>query len=328
MSGLGLGASDEPPPAQSITIASSGSVSELEKATEYWGQQAAKKPRDGAASLNYAKNLKAMGRKKEALAVLAHSHIYNAQNKEHLSEYGRLALELGQVSTAQQLLERADDPVKPDWRVISARGTVLARQERFKEAIPFFERARQLAPDQPSVLSNLAMAYAMDGEAQKAEQLLRQAAQMGPGDSRVRQNLSLVLGLQGKYDEAKQVVSADPSAEAAQANLDYLRTAIAPEAKTQPEREEGVATPKALAKADVLKAPLEPVARTNMAASPKTPARAQPRVEPNRVMAAAERPDARRPRSGNTLPSDTFVNTSDPDAIIAAALQAEAAKSR
>jgi Flp pilus assembly protein TadD len=179
MASLGLGQAAEIPEPQSVA---SGSASELEKATEYWGKQAAKDPKDGNAALNYAKNLKAVGRKKEALAVLQHAHLYNAQNREHLSEYGRLALELGQISTAQRLLEHADDPAKPDWRVISARGTVLARQGLYKDAIPFFERARQLAPEQASVLNNLAMAYAMDGEAQRAETLLRQAAESNDSD--------------------------------------------------------------------------------------------------------------------------------------------------
>ena len=187
--------------------------SELEKATEYWSKQYAKSPADGAAALSYAKNLKAMGRKKEALAILQQTHPQNSQNREHLSEYGRLALDLGQVSTAKSLLERADDPAKPDWRVISARGTVLAKEGQYKEAIAYFERARALAPGQASVLNNLAMAHAMDGEAAKAETLLRQATDAEGSNARVRQNLALVLGAQGKHGEAKTVAGTDLSNE-------------------------------------------------------------------------------------------------------------------
>lgn len=197
---IGLGGSDTP--AEAVAQASRPG-NELEKATDYWSKENAKNPRDAKAALNYARNLKALGRKQEALGVLQGTYMFASENREFLSEYGRLALDLGQVSTAGKLLERADDPGKPDWRVLSARGTVLAKQNDFKGAVAFFERARELAPAQASVLNNLAMAYTMDGQAERAEQLLRQASASGQDDPRVRQNLALVLGLQGKHQEAK-----------------------------------------------------------------------------------------------------------------------------
>jgi Flp pilus assembly protein TadD len=108
---------------------------------------------------------------------------------------------------AQQLLERADDPSKPDWRVLSARGVALAQQGQYKAASPFLERARTLAPSQASVANNLALVYTMDGQAAQAEPMLRQASTNG-ADPRVRQNLGLVLRLQGKADEATRVAMA------------------------------------------------------------------------------------------------------------------------
>ena len=202
---MGLGnplASNEPPKTE--LAPGQRPANELEKATAFWAKEHGKNPRDAKAALNYARNLKALGRKNEAFAVLQSAYLFASDNKEFLSEYGRLALEAGQVATAGKILERADDPAKPDWRVISARGTVLAKQGDFKAAITFFERARELAPTQTSVMNNLAMAYTMDGQAAKAEQLLRQASVAGAEDPRVRQNLALVLGLQGKHEEAKQ----------------------------------------------------------------------------------------------------------------------------
>lgn len=189
---------------------------ELEKATEYWGKEHEKSPRDLKTALNYAKNLKALGRKGEALQVLQQAAVYHGQNRELASEYGRLALDLGQTNVAQQVLTAAEDPSSPDWKVISARGTVLAKQGKYSEAIPLYERALQLSKDEPSVLNNLAMAYTMSGEPQKAEQILRQAAaNNGPHSARIRQNLALVLGVQGRHDEAKQIVDQDGNPDAA-----------------------------------------------------------------------------------------------------------------
>ena len=95
-------------------------------------------------------------------------------------------------------------PAKPDWRIISARGTVLAKQGKYAEAIPFYERALSARPRS-----------ALAAEQPRAG--LRHERRAGTGRSRccarprpptatrrkIRQNLALVLGLQGKYDEAK-----------------------------------------------------------------------------------------------------------------------------
>jgi len=172
--------------------------SELDRAIAYWGEQYSKNPGDKTAALSYALNLKAAGQKKTALQVLQQASQYHGNDREIASEYGRLALEFGQVGLAQKLLAIAYDPANPDWRVISAQGTVLAKQGDYQGAIPYYERALQLAPDQPSVINNLAMALTADGRAHEAEPLLRKAAAHPDADPRVRQNLALVLDLQGK----------------------------------------------------------------------------------------------------------------------------------
>lgn len=199
--------------------------SELDKAVTHWGNEFEKNPRDVKAALAYAKNLKAANRKSEALAVMQQASIFHGNNREVASEYGRLALEAGQVSLAQKLLAMADDPTKPDWRVISARGTALAKQGAYAEAIPFFERAAAIAPSQASVQNNLAMAYAANGEPAKAETLLRKVADNGT-DPVVRQNLALVMSLQGKYDEARTIAALDLPADAARANVELVRSIV------------------------------------------------------------------------------------------------------
>lgn len=209
---------------------------DLQKATSYWGQEYSKNPQDLQKGLNYARNLKALGDKKRAAAVLQQISMFHSMNRELNSELGRLAVELDQLALAKKMLEAADDPSKPDWRVISARGTVMAKEGNSSEAIGYFERALALAPNQPSVMNNLALAYAMNGQADKAEGLLRTANVTGPEANKVRQNLALVLGLQGKYDEATQVGSEIAGQSTASANTDLLKRIVKlePKAMTQP----------------------------------------------------------------------------------------------
>lgn len=205
--------------------------SDLQKATEYWGKRYAENPAELEPALNYARNLRALGEKQQALNILQQASMLHATDRQLNSEYGRLALELDQVSIADRLLAAADDPAKPDWRVVSARGTVLSKQQRYAEAIRYYERASQLSANQPSVMNNLALAYAMNGEPARAEEVLRRIPADGPANVKVRQNLALVLGLQGKYDEATKVGAEVASKETAKSNTNVIKQMVRLDAK-------------------------------------------------------------------------------------------------
>jgi Flp pilus assembly protein TadD len=255
--------------------------SELQKATEWWGKKYAENPRDLDAALSYARNLKAMGEKRRALSVLQQASILHGEDKRLAGEYGRLALEFDQVGLASRLLAAADDPTRPDWRVISARGTVLAKQGKYGDAIPYFERALSLSHDQPSVLSNLALAHAMNGEPAKAEGLLRQAAASDGTSQKIRQNLALVLGLQGKYDEAKLLASQDIAPQVATENAEYLRRVVQLEPKRIP-------APQPATQIATARQQYEATAPTETAALPSRPAHAAPAKQRHAVKPAAK----------------------------------------
>lgn len=239
---------------------------ELRKATEYWGKEYKAKPENKTAALSYARNLKAMKDKRMALNVLQDAATYHSKDPELMGELGRLALEFDQLALAQRALDIADVPEKPDWKVISARGTVLAKQGQHKAAIPYFERALALAPNQPSVLNNLAMANAMSGDAAKAEEILRAAAAKGDAPAKVNQNLALVLGLQGKYEESKIAGSAGGSSQVAAENTDYLRRMVRLDPKVSP-----VPAAPATAPSTLATAPLPWAAKTPATATATAP---------------------------------------------------------
>lgn len=257
------------------TASSSQPKTELQKAAEYWGEQYQKTPNDAQAAINYARNLKALGAKQQAMTVLQAAHTANPTHKTLNSELGRLALEQDQVAAAQKLLEQADDPVNADWKTISARGTVLAKQGKYREAIHYFDRARHMAPEQSSVLNNLALAHAMDGRADKAETMLRDALAKTPDDERIAQNLSLVLSLQGKHDESKAVLAKAVPSGQAQDDTAYLKQMV----RTEPVKSQ--AAPVAAT------APITAPAKT-AAVSGKAPiSTASVRPAPGKSMAAA-----------------------------------------
>ena len=121
---------------------------------------------------------------------------------------------------------RADEnapPFEPCIRERLAFDILDDQLDRPQEARVYYQKALQIVPDEPSVLSNIGMSYLLTNELPQAEQYLKQAVSTRKADSRVRQNLALVVGLQGRFDEAERIASAEMSPSDAKANVEYLR---------------------------------------------------------------------------------------------------------
>ena len=191
-----------------------------------WSAAYAKSPQDPKMVLGYAAALKAIGSRDRALEVLTAGYRAKQDNGEISAELGRLALDMGRLDIATQTLKVAETQGVKDWKTLSAQGTLRAKQGKHAEAQQYFLAALQEQPDAVSVINNLALSYALDGKANKSEELLRKAVASGHDDKRVRQNLALVLGLQGKFDEARQVASVDMTAQETKANMSYLRNML------------------------------------------------------------------------------------------------------
>ncbi len=196
-------------------------------ATTHWAGKHQKNPQDPTAALSYARNLKALGSREKALDVLARTYQLNPGHTELASEYGRMALSLGKVQLAEQLLNEASkDKRREDWKLLSALGTVNAKRGDHKKAQSYYLAALRKKPGATSVYNNLALSYALDGRAGDAETLLKKAISKGHNTPRVRQNLALVLGLQTKFGEATQMARADLSSDKAASDADYLKNMV------------------------------------------------------------------------------------------------------
>ena len=140
-----------------------------------------------------------------------------------LAAWGRALADNGNSQQAFDVLSRAHTPDNPDWRILSVQGTALDQLGRHEEARAYYASALKIAPDEPSVLSNLGLSYMLSRDLPKAEQTLRQAYASPRADARVRQNLGLVVGLQGRFAEAETIVKADLPPDEAAANVAYLK---------------------------------------------------------------------------------------------------------
>ncbi len=176
-----------------------------------------------SAALATARALKAGGDKAKALAELEKARQRLPQDRDLARETGLLALELGQLDTARTALAAAHDPVRPDWRTLSALGTVHASAGHQPEAQVHFAKALALKPDHQPTLNNLALSQALAGDLRKAEATLRTAAK-GSDARQVKENLALVLALAGKFDEAEKAAAGVWSKAQVASNLAYLRS--------------------------------------------------------------------------------------------------------
>ena len=184
-------------------------------------------PRDADNAIRYAQALRATDQRAQAAAVLETAALHNPDNRALLGAYGRALADVGSFKQALEVLERAHSPDQPDWRVLSVQGAVLDQMGRHEEAQRYYASALKIIPDEPSVLSNLGLSYALSKDLKRAETTLRRAAETGRGDKRVRQNLALVVGLQGRFQEAETIARADLPPDEAAANASYLRQMMA-----------------------------------------------------------------------------------------------------
>src|SRR6266480_2060625 len=197
------------------------------RSADAWGERYRANPRDPEAAINYAQALRGNGQRAQAVAVLEQASLHNPKHMGVLGAYGRALADVGNYKQALEVLNRAHAPDQPDWRVLSVQGAVLDQMGRHEEAQRYYATALRIVPDEPSVLSNLGLSYALSKDLVRAEATLRRAAAQSGNDKRVRQNLALVVGLQGRFKEAESIVIADMPPDEAAANVATLRRMLA-----------------------------------------------------------------------------------------------------
>src|SRR5262249_55854856 len=141
----------------------------------------------------------------QAVAVLQKTANYHPHDREGLAPFGKAPAAGGGFGRALDIVQRAQTPGQPDLRPPSPPAAIPDQTGEHDEARKLYRQALGLAPNEPSVMSNLGMSYLMTGELKQAETILRQAVALPNADSRVRQNLALAVGLSGRFQEAEKI---------------------------------------------------------------------------------------------------------------------------
>lgn len=198
----------------------------LRQFAEEWGRRYDANPKDRTTALTYAKALHALDQNAQAVAVLQGLAIQYPEDMKVLGAYGKALADSGQLKQAAEVLQKAHTPERPDWSVLSTQGSIADQVGDHEAARGYYETALKIRPNEPSVLSNLGLSYALARNLPRAEETLRLAASQPAADMRVRQNLALVLALQGKFGEAEEWSRRDLSPMDAAQNVASIRQMI------------------------------------------------------------------------------------------------------
>lgn len=195
-----------------------------------WRQQADQlaaryraEPNNTNAAIAYARALRASGQRAQAVAVLQQASMRNSKDLAVLGAYGRALADAGRLQEAHTVLGKAHTPDQPDWRILNAQGAVLDQMGKHGEAQSYYETALRMAPNEPAVLSNLGLSYALSKDLDRAESTLRRAAADPRAEPKVKQNLGVVLALRSKFGEAERVTTGVLSPDEARSNVAYFR---------------------------------------------------------------------------------------------------------
>jgi Flp pilus assembly protein TadD len=210
-----------------LTSKSDTAETDPRRAAEIYGERYRANPKDAEAALRYGTALRSNGQRAQAAAVLEQASLAHPGNKQLLAAYGRALADNGNFQQAFDVLSRAHSPDNPDWRILSVQGASLDQMGKHAEARGYYASALRIAPDEPSVLSNLGLSYVLSRDLPRAEETLRKAQATGRADARVRQNLALAIGLQGRFAEAESIARADLPPDEAAANVAYLKQMLA-----------------------------------------------------------------------------------------------------
>lgn len=189
----------------------------------FWTEQAELNPMDPVAGVKAAQAMRELGRYQEAADMAERVLLVQPANVEAMLEVGRGHIARGQAFYGVGALEKARDANPRDWRAWSLLGTAYEQVRRSQDAQAAWAQALALSPDNPDVLTNMAISAMTRGDTAAAEPLLRRAAAQPGASLKVRLNLAMALGLNGKMDEAEQMMRRDLPPDAADRNLAWLR---------------------------------------------------------------------------------------------------------
>jgi len=179
---------------------------ELMAQAAFWANEHSLNPADLESSIKLAASVRKMGNAAKAVEITQQARALHPRDPYLLAELSAALISAEQPLAAIDILDEGLALAPQYARLWSLKGAALDQQEHYEAARKHYARAMQITPNDPNILANVGLSFALAGDAPKAEQWLRRAASIPGAGAGVRQNLALVLQLQGKTEEAARLL--------------------------------------------------------------------------------------------------------------------------
>lgn len=164
----------------------------------FWSKEYQLNPADLEAAVKLASAVRKMGNASKAAEITQTTRSMYPDDPYLIAEHAAALIALEKGQDALRPLDNALHSAPGYARLWSLKGAALDQIGKYDQARLHYNRALQITPNDPNILANMGLSYALAGDPASAEQWLRRASNHQDAGDGIRQNLNLVLQLQGK----------------------------------------------------------------------------------------------------------------------------------
>lgn len=180
---------------------------ELFAQAAFWSNEYDINPGDLESAIKLASAVRKLGNPGRAVEITRTTRALYPKDPYLIAEYAAALIASERSQEALPILDQGLKTTPSYGRLWSLKGAALDQHERYAEARQHYDRALRITPNDPNVMANLGLSFALSGDANTAEKWLRRASSLPNASDSVKQNLILVLQLQGKQAEAQKLQS-------------------------------------------------------------------------------------------------------------------------
>lgn len=171
----------------------------------FWMREYELNPADLESAIKLSAAIRKLGNAQRAVEITQTTRALYPKDPYLTAEYAAALIASERAVEAMRPLGEALAYAPNYGRLWSLKGAALDQQEQYDLARRHYAKALQITPNDPSVMANVGLSFALSGDPNTAEDWLRRAASVPGASKSVYQNLALVLQIQGKIEEAEKV---------------------------------------------------------------------------------------------------------------------------
>ncbi len=175
---------------------------ELFAQAAFWSREYELNPGDLESAIKLSAAVRKLGNPQRAVEIAQTTRALYPRDPYLAAEFAAALIASEKAYEAMQPLDSALRSAPGYARLWSLKGAALDQQEEYDLARKHYARAMEITPNDPNIMANIGLSFALSGDPQTAEGWLRRAVSIPGASKSVRQNLSLILQLQGKEAEA------------------------------------------------------------------------------------------------------------------------------